>query len=218
MNEIERVQKELTSIQKNWADLARALGVTDQVVYNWRSRARIPKGHQVKVAVFLRKSVDWLLTGDNIPRQTENYRGEPDQEKNAAIPRLKMYVDTENYHIIYDPLVEKKPQSFRRNWIHEQGWKEKDLICVYAPGDSMLPTISDGANLMINRGETTVLDGKVYAIRFGREIRVKRLYLRPDGGFTVRSDNPGFDPVEVPANQLDHIAIIGRVVWQSGLL
>jgi phage repressor protein C with HTH and peptisase S24 domain len=143
---------------------------------------------------------------------------ELDPEHYVGIPRYDIHVSAGNGSVIYEAPKKDKPQSFRIEWLNQHGWKDKDLICIKAAGDSMSPTIADGADLLVNRADATIRDGLVYVIRFGNEVRVKRLYLRPDGGITIRSDNPTFERVEVPADHMQYIAIIGRVVWQAGML
>jgi phage repressor protein C with HTH and peptisase S24 domain len=143
---------------------------------------------------------------------------ELDPEHYVGVPRYDVHVSAGNGAVVYEAPEKEKPQSFRIEWLNQHGWKGKNLICIKAAGDSMIPTIADGADLLVNQADTTIRDGRVYVIRFGNEVRVKRLYLRPDGGIVVHSDNPVFERIEVPADQMQHIAIIGRVVWQAGML
>ncbi|MCG7948050.1 MAG: helix-turn-helix transcriptional regulator [Candidatus Thiodiazotropha taylori] len=142
--------------------------------------------------------------------------GDLDPEHYAFVPRYDVHVSAGNGSVVYEAQEKERPQSFRLEYLQQKGLKEENLMCLTAAGDSMEPTITDGANLLVNRGETTVQDGKVYVIRFGSDIRVKRIYLRPDGGMTVHSDNPAFPDVDVTPDQMEHVAIIGRVVWQAG--
>jgi phage repressor protein C with HTH and peptisase S24 domain len=141
---------------------------------------------------------------------------ELDPEHYAFVPRYDVHVSAGNGSMVYEANEQERPQSFRREYLQQKGLKEANLMCLKATGDSMEPTITDGATLLVNQAENTVQDGKVFVIRFGSEIRVKRLYLRPDGGMTIQSDNPSFPDVDVTPDQMEHVAIIGRVVWQAG--
>ncbi len=60
-----RVEKELIENDQRWADLARHAGVTLQVVQNWKARG-IPKHALQKVSGFLGRSIDWILTGEEV--------------------------------------------------------------------------------------------------------------------------------------------------------
>lgn len=70
-------------------------------------------------------------------------------------------------------------------------------------GDSMEPTLHDGDMIMINQGERAVHTGRVYLMRLGDELMVKRLETRPGGVLLIRSDNSCYDPVPVNVAETD---------------
>lgn len=153
-----------------------------------------------------------------VPVQVWEDESELDLDAYVKVPRYNVHVSAGNGAIVYDVEEKEKPQTFRRQWVEQQGWQESELMNIYADGDSMEPTIMDHATLLVNRGETRIRDNRVYVIRFGDAVRVKRLFARLDGGIKVVSDNPEYDDVEVTPDLMEHIQIIGRVVWQAGLL
>lgn len=110
------------------------------------------------------------------------------------------------------------PLAFTTSWIKREGLKRHNLVIVGASGDSMEPTIHDGDSLMVNLGQREVVDGLVYVLRYGGELRIKRLFRRYDGALIVRSDNSAKYPEEViPPEHLDgQVQVIGRVVWRAG--
>jgi phage repressor protein C with HTH and peptisase S24 domain len=80
-------------------------------------------------------------------------------------------------------------------------------------GDSMLPTLSDGDEILVDRGDAAarVRDG-IYVLRMEGALMVKRLALNPAARrITVASDNSAYPswPDCDPAS----IDIVGRVVW-----
>jgi phage repressor protein C with HTH and peptisase S24 domain len=80
----------------------------------------------------------------------------------------------------------------------------------------MHPTLPDTSKVTLDLSDTTILDGKVYGIRYGEELRIKRLFKRFDGGLIIRSDNSAKHPEEsIDPEQLEHIAVIGRYVAHS---
>jgi phage repressor protein C with HTH and peptisase S24 domain len=80
----------------------------------------------------------------------------------------------------------------------------------------MEPTIHDGDSLLVDTSQTTVQDGKVYALWYDGGERVKRLFRLPGGGLRIVSDNPRFPTVEVQPSEIEHVRVIGRVVHRSG--
>lgn len=136
----------------------------------------------------------------------------------AIVPRVRLFLSAGNGRYATEEEL-GAPLAFTAQWIHERGLHKKNLVCVNAIGDSMEPRIHCGDTLLVNVGDKAVTDGNVYAIRYGDDLRVKRLFKRFDGGFIIRSDNSAKYPDEIAAPldiEAGHICVIGRVVWVSG--
>lgn len=151
--------------------------------------------------------VDWE-TPDDLPSDRGQY---------VFIAREGMRVSATNGHVVYDQ-ASGPPLVFTTQWIRSKGLHRRNLIVLQTIDDSMEPRIHAGDTLLINRGETDVRDGRVYALRYGQELRVKRLYRRYDGALILRSYNresypDETIPVDTPSNLVE---IIGRVVWVGG--
>lgn len=135
------------------------------------------------------------------------------------VPRLNVHLSAGhgNGEQLEIDLERADPQIFRAEWVRKERLKPGALSSMYARGNSMEPRIYDGDALLVDTSQTTILDGRVYAIWYAGELRVKRLYKRPDGGLLIHSDNerdyPRFD---APPEQMEHIRIIGRVVHIQG--
>ena len=56
-------------------------------------------------------------------------------------------------------------------------------------GESMEPTLPDGGAILIDLANKNQKDGKIFVIRIGDELVVKRTVLDPDAGWLVVSDN-----------------------------
>jgi len=106
-------------------------------------------------------------------------------------------------HIAFDPLWLKRVARGR----------PEELSIIRVAGDSMAPTLSDGDDILVDRGDAASrLREGVYALRLDGGLVVKRLALDPGGrAATVRSDNPAYaDLAPRPLHALD---VVGRVVW-----
>lgn len=55
------VDRELHRRRLTWLDLKRALGLSDQALYNWKQRKAVPRARHPDVAAYLGWSVDQLL-------------------------------------------------------------------------------------------------------------------------------------------------------------
>ncbi|MBE0436952.1 MAG: helix-turn-helix transcriptional regulator [Methylomicrobium sp.] len=139
----------------------------------------------------------------------------PDGEY-VIVPRFRLKLSAGNGNYITEELPDA-PLAFTTEWIKKKGVRRSELCIVNATGDSMEPSICDGALLLVDTHSKQVTDGKVYALRYGDELRVKRLYRRYDGGLIIRSDNQAKYPDEAlaPSDMNDHIYVIGRVIWQA---
>jgi hypothetical protein len=106
-------------------------------------------------------------------------------------------------HIAFDPA-----------WLRRVARGAPDqLSIIRVEGDSMAPTLGDGDDILVDRGDgpERMRDG-VYVLRMEDALVVKRLALNPAARtLTIRSDNPAYpawpdcDPAAVE--------IVGRVVW-----
>ena len=106
-------------------------------------------------------------------------------------------------HIAFDPA-----------WLRRlaRGGPEQ-LSIIRVSGDSMAPTLADGDEILVDRGDGAgrLRDG-IYVLRLDEALVVKRLAVNPAArNVSVRSDNPAYpgwpncDPAAVD--------IVGRVVW-----
>lgn len=104
--------------------------------------------------------------------------------------------------------------SFHSSFIARKGGTDKTMKIFEVAGDSMSPTLVDGDMIMVNTGESDVRTGRIYLLRIGEELMVKRLETRPGGILLLRSDNPDYD--DIPVNRGDECAdveVLGRMVW-----
>lgn len=89
-------------------------------------------------------------------------------------------------------------------------------VCVVVSGNSMEPVLPHGSTVGINTAQTSIMDGKMYALKHDGQLRVKVLYRLPGGGIRMRSLNQAEHPDEsyTAAEMAAHsIHIIGRVFW-----
>lgn len=120
---------------------------------------------------------------------------------------------------VFDELTDSVAATFRRDWFHRMGINPARAIRVKVHGNSMYPLLHDGDSVVVNLAETNIINDKVYALRYGDELRIKRLYRKLDGSLILHSDNQDFIPrdEEVPPSVVESsISIVGRVRDKSG--
>ncbi|HKR23802.1 MAG TPA: S24 family peptidase, partial [Allosphingosinicella sp.] len=89
----------------------------------------------------------------------------------------------------------------------------EQLSIIRVSGDSMAPTLADGDEILVDRGDGAdgLRDG-IYVLRIDDALVVKRLAVGPVvGTLSVRSDNPAYPGW--PSCDPAAVDIVGRVVW-----
>jgi phage repressor protein C with HTH and peptisase S24 domain len=112
---------------------------------------------------------------------------------------------------------EMPPLAFRADWLRGQNVTNKgNLRTCEVKGDSMEPFLQNGDTVLIDIGQSEIINDKVFAIRYGDDLRIKRLSKRFDGGLLIRSDNPRYPEEALSATEAEQITIVGRQLWRGG--
>ena len=161
----------------------------------------------------LKKHILWFMTGK------DNLNMEPKSNSRTGHVNLPFYEVRASAG--YGSLVEAEEQthliSFEPEWLDKEiGVNPKDVFLMLVEGDSMYPTLKNGAMIMVNRNFNGLSDG-IYVMRHDHNLLVKRLQLLPGGIIKVKSDNNMYEPWEINKEHLNgtDIELIGRVVWSG---
>ena len=186
---------------------------------------RILKGEDPKLSVVEKISTqanvnfNWLVKGisEGISKVNNDYACitvdmAEFSEDYTLIPGYHVSVSTGHGSLNYDTPVEQQ-LAFRSKWIEFRKLNVCDLAVVFAHGDSMEPTIHNSNALLVDMSDTQLKDGSIYVLRFGEELYGKRLQKRFDGSVRLMSDNKEYDDQIVRQDELEQLAIIGKVVW-----
>lgn len=140
--------------------------------------------------------------------------GDLDADVFALVPRVEVSLSAGNGALV-DHEQPLPPLAFRRDWLQRKGVTSRaNLRICNVKGRSMEPALMDGDVVLIDLGQTAIQDGEIYAVRYGDEIKIKRLFKTLDGGIKLHSDNPEF-PAEVlkPSHSF---GVIGAKIWRGG--
>jgi SOS-response transcriptional repressor LexA len=186
---------------KTDTDLAELLGVKPNTVSGWRARKSIPYELIISFCDKEGVDVDWVFKGG---------AGGTEEERAAYgsdIVNIPVYTLAgagtpkelfEGEPIAYIPISRSK---FRPG-----------LTSLIIAGESMEPTMKNGAEALIDREDHDIVDGRVYVVYIkDNGIVLKRLY-RGAGVIILRSDNPASPEIVVKP---EDIVVQGRVVGVS---
>lgn len=102
-------------------------------------------------------------------------------------------------------------------WFSRQGINSDLAVLVSVRGDSMAPSIPDGALVLINAMEKTITRAGVYAFTLDGQIFVKRIVPSGSGkahrptALMLLSDNPAYPPRAMTGAEMNELRIVGRV-------
>ncbi len=117
----------------------------------------------------------------------------------------------------YEIEESSEPAYYQRAWFSKHHINPDRARRFKVSGDSMEPFVYAGDHVLVDTGDTSVMDGRIYALRYGNELRIKRVWRHLDGTLVLRSDNAAYVEEKVsPLIAAEHITIIGRVRDRSG--
>lgn len=194
------------------ADLARAVGVSDNAIYKWVSGRGLPSTISlVNLANAAGVSVEWLATGKGAAAKIKLETRQAESVEFVSTPRDAIRAGGK--------IIIQSPQivdflNFRSDWLQRTaGVDAKSLALIEAVGDSMSPTVDENDLVLVDLRQTRFKSDGVYVLRSGNDLSVKRIQRQPDGMLVIRSDNPAYQPVTVTP---DSITLLGRVIWLGG--
>lgn len=221
----DELASEITSDQMAWAMNMKAQAKGDAPEF-WLTTAEIARCvfDEIKNKVKLSPSSNTKLSESSAESAGNVIAIHPDDDLPDGMINVMEYrvsFSAGNGHTPnYELIEEREPATYRLSWFQRERINPNNVKRFKVTGDSMEPFLYSGDSVLVNLAEndpTRIVDGKVYAIRYGDELRVKRLHRRLDGTLTLRSENPAYKDEDVPPELAEeHITIIGRVRDKSG--
>lgn len=204
-----------TSTSRKITAIAKALDVDPEWLANGFGS---PRKEDPEKREIIERGADRRQTSVILSRITAIHPDDAPQDDVVFVPESKIAFSAGNGCVARYELVEdQEPASYRLSWFQKYGINPERARRFRVSGDSMEPMLFDRDTILVNTDETAVVDGKMYAIRYGDELRVKYLIRRLDGTLILRSVNPLYKEEEVaPKLAEEHIAVLGRVRDRSG--
>lgn len=210
--------------------LARAAQTSPQSVGNWLTDANgiaAPKARLL--GEYLHVDPYWLETGEGEPvhgnepaaRAPSVIAYDPEDgvpDDVVLVPESRIEFSAGNGRVaVFEEVEDAEPAVYRRAWLQRRGLNPARLRRFPVHGDSQEPVLYHGDMVLVNLDETNIVDGKLYAIRYDSDLRIKYLFRKLDGTLILRSKNPAYPDEEIPPELAnEHISIIGRVRDKSG--
>ena len=104
--------------------------------------------------------------------------------------------------------------AFRRSWLTRHGITADQCSVIRVVGESMEPTLPDGASILVDRNRRRRRVDHIFVVRTGDGLIVKRLGKTTAGAWRLLSDNP--DKAAWPTLPWpDTAEVIGEVKWAA---
>ncbi|MEZ0242788.1 MAG: helix-turn-helix transcriptional regulator [Sphingomonas sp.] len=116
---------------------------------------------------------------------------------------------------LVDDEARRRPGALDPAMLRQLGVRATSASMIRVRGDSMVPTLADGDEILVDRDRRTPgARGTLFVLRLEGELMVKR--LRAMGReVEIVSDNPAYPVRIAPVGETE---VIGRVVWLSRAL
>lgn len=196
------------------------VSTTGEQVGKWRDeKAKAPFLAVAILAQAADVSIEWLAFGKGQPSLGAPLANEiDDEDENVAfVPLLDVVASAgPGFENIRPYAIDALP--FPKSWLHRLGLPERYARFIDCRGDSMEPTISDGAIVLVDtRFQQTRGDG-IYVLLDGPNVRIKRIAVGWEGALQLLSDNERYEPEQLAPPDAEALRIAGKVVWAGAEL
>ena len=107
--------------------------------------------------------------------------------------------------------------AFRSDFLGKEHISESHSVLMDVRGDSMEPLFFDGDTLLVDQSDIQILDGRIYVITLGDELRVKHVQ-KTFHGLLLRSENTRYADIVIEGPDLEQFKVHGRVRWCGKLV
>ncbi|MCT8540666.1 helix-turn-helix transcriptional regulator [Glaesserella parasuis] len=199
-------------------------GVALSTLQLWEKNEREPQaGMVIKLAEILKTTVGYLLKGEQSEPQEakgivarafealEKERTEQDEvEMLASFESIEVSAGFGSFNV---GVTEPDGQvPYDSNLLRNLGVKPKHCGVFWANGSSMLPTIHNGDQLLVDFSKKDVKNDKVYLVQNGDSVWVKRVKIEWDGVELISDNKEEYRPIRISADEAQNLQIIGQVV------
>lgn len=200
---------------------AKEVGISYSTLHNYLTGVSSPTlDNLIALANSAGVSLQWLATGENKDKKERNHVAESFEwareilEEGVSMissyPSINVSAGFGSFNEgVTEPEGEEPYSDSLLATLRVQPHK---CAVFWANGDSMLPTIADGDQILVDLTKTEVLgDNKIYLVQNGESVWVKRLR---QGWRVIEliSDNEAYRPIQISAEDAQNLQIIGQVV------
>ncbi|PDT05738.1 transcriptional regulator [Rhizobium chutanense] len=195
------------------SDFSRKTGVSVQTLKRYEDGSSPSIDIARKIADACNVSLDWLADRSELRNSSVSLQAKAEGDF-VNLPRFDARASAGQGLVAINQMPVGEV-AFARDFLRNLGANPDYCYILEARGDSMWPTIPDGALLIADASKTDVDDGRIYHFNVMDRVLVKRARWSMDGKLHLTSDNmaAGFPPEIITADRIDELKVGGRIMF-----
>lgn len=209
-----RIRAERERLGLSLVEFGKKTGVSkgSQILYE---KGNAPTVDYLTAAGGAGADIFFILTGkrgqDTKPSHAAGSPTDFDQPGMVSIPRYDEVRPSAGPGAVAVAEVPSTRVAFERHWLIDIGVQPDAAVILPAQGDSMSPTIPNGAPMLVDTSKREVRNGFIYVFNIDGDLVVKRIERLPDGTFDLISDNRNYPTRNLSRDTVTSMMVIGRV-------
>lgn len=210
------------------AALADKIGRSRTALAQWETSKHAPDHEAVKlIARHTQQSLAWLTIGESEPaadgpqqriRYESSGRGDTITSGARVVQAPVLYIDASAPGASVVEAADRRPVVLEQALI-ASGIEPDNIGLIDMIGPSMGPWLPDGSRCVLDRGDTALRDGEIYALRDRDMLRIRVVIPLPGGGMRLHAYSDAYpDEVLTSSESAERIQVLGRVFqvhWSS---
>lgn len=223
-----RIKERREELKMTQSKLAETIGIRQPTLSDLEKGVNNNTTKLLELSNALGVSPEWLMYGKNPDASIEAISSDdeiigmdawdddtPLQMYEVEIPFLKNVHLSAGSGCFEMEDFDGRKLRFSKRTLKNNGVDPENAVCVTAKGDSMEPVIPNNCTVAVDRGDTEVIDGQIYAVYNDGLLQIKLLKWISGSELSIESYNNQYAPVR---KRIDEIKIMGRVFWYSVLI
>lgn len=200
---------------------AKEVGISYSTLHNYLTNSSSPTLDNL-IALSNATGVDmkWLATGEEKqaePRKiTQETSDSLDQKTYEHISMIQSYSSinvSAGFGSFNEGVTEADGEEpYSDNLLQQLRVRPHHCAVFWANGDSMLPTIDSGDQLLVDLSKREVKGNNIYLVQNGSSVWVKRVKQKWNSIELISDNKEEYEPIILTEDEAEHLQIIGQVV------
>lgn len=211
MNTFGERLKSIIPIGMSQSKFAKEIKVANSTLSLWLAGGSLPKLDALESISHLTGcDLNWLIAG----KQGSVAAIDPDEF--TYIRKFKVELSAGAGAGAIEFAANQQPETigFNTKWLKSlTSTPAIGLSVATAKGDSMEPTINNGALVLVDHTVATIEADGIFAFVIDDDLFVKRIQKLVSGGLIIKSDNNTYKDQEITDPELIRFTLCGKVLW-----